>query len=660
VADSVSGLACVGCGKPLSRYNPDSRCQACVSSTRDKSNTRVSARKGDRQQLTVRRSGRHVRMRPPDYLPAEVLNRPDFIDACDERDLGALFRVAVKYGGVGFTVSHIARRCEMTVSQVSDYMYRARHVQDVDIFDRVSDGLHVPGDMLGIGSRPWEVEDAEPYMPTLLRALITERHWQKFKTFEIQFQRAAKEVAEREGDPDIAKLTISSRQWERWYSGNLKTEPHPDACRVLEQMFGYPVQQLLSPAGQDNQPRRTEVHSRRSERSGNFSYVHSVEKNAASHADDDDKALENRASDQALLTPWTVGGTLLSAHEVSEVTPVDRRSFIFLTGAALMSPAHEWLIARPIGDVSSSTGRTVEPGLVHHLDDITGRLRRMDDQMGGGSLIDVVRAQIGYVACLIREGRYTDSTGRRLHGSLGELLRLGGWVSCDDGNQAEAQRFWVAALHAAHTAGDSALGANVLGFMSDAARELGMHDDATKLAATALAGYKGRSPRVAAILHMRAALADAAKGDTAGCRRAIDSAYDAFRNAPPESGEPDWCYWMDEAMINEQIGTCHMWLDDYRLACDHLESSLRVEQNSQVREGALRLTRLASAYVGQGGPEQACEIGRRAIETLSSQVNSARVTSLILGLRDDLEPYRNVQAVQEFSESVNELAALSA
>jgi hypothetical protein len=91
------------------------------------------------------------------------------------------------------------------------------------------------------------VREAEQSRPTLLRALITERHWQRFQTFEAQFRHVARELAEHEHDPDLAKLTVSPRQWERWYAGNVKTEPHPDACRVLEHMFGYPVQQLLVP-----------------------------------------------------------------------------------------------------------------------------------------------------------------------------------------------------------------------------------------------------------------------------------------------------------------------------------------------------------------------------------------------------------------------------
>jgi len=185
---------------------------------------------------------------------------------------------------------------------------------------------------------------------------------------------------------------------------------------------------------------------------------------------------------------------------------------------------------------------------------------------------------------------------------------------------------------------------------------MGRLGDAAKLAETALAGYKGGSPRVSAILHMRTALAHAVPGDASECRRAIDAARDALRNSAPESGEPAWCYWMDEGTISEQIGNCLMGLNDYPSACDHLESSLKLQQGSQVREGAVRLTRLGSAYIGQDEPERACEVGTRAIETLSSQVDSTRIVSLIRRLRDDLEPYRRVPAVREFSDRVNVLS----
>ncbi len=368
-----------------------------------------------------------TRRRTPDYLPRDVLTRPDFAEACAGRKLGAMLRIALALGGPGFSKNHLARRCQMTPSQVQDYMFRGRTALSLEVFERVADGLHIPGGMLGLGDRPWETGN------------------------------------------DI---------------------------------------------GLD----------------------------------------DHRSADWVLRTPWTVAGTLMSAREVSEVKPVDRRSFIFLTGAAITSPAHDWLLARPNNDVSGSGGRMLGPGMVDDLDDITGKLRRIDDEIGGGPLIDMVSAQATYTGRLLREYTYTDSVGRRLHMTLAELLRLGGWVCYDGGDYPRAQRFWVAALHAAHTAGDSALGANILGFMSEPAWELGRPGDATRLAATALAGYKGASPKVSAILHMRSAVAHAANGEAADSRRAIDSAHSSFHNSPPESGEPGWCYWLDEGSLHTMTG----------------------------------------------------------------------------------------------------------
>jgi tetratricopeptide (TPR) repeat protein len=97
-----------------------------------------------------------TRYRAPDYLPSEVLERPDFVAACKRRDLGRMLAIANKYGGPGFTVSHLARRCEMTITQVQDYVKRGRQAQSLDIFERVADGLHIPGRMLGMTRRPWE------------------------------------------------------------------------------------------------------------------------------------------------------------------------------------------------------------------------------------------------------------------------------------------------------------------------------------------------------------------------------------------------------------------------------------------------------------------------------------------------------------------------
>jgi hypothetical protein len=101
-----------------------------------------------------------IRQPAPDYLPPEVLQRPDFARACMERDLGGIFEIAVKWGGPDITVSHLSRRCGMTIGQVQDYIKRGRQAR-LDTIDRVSDGLRIPGRMLRIVTRPWEAGTGE-------------------------------------------------------------------------------------------------------------------------------------------------------------------------------------------------------------------------------------------------------------------------------------------------------------------------------------------------------------------------------------------------------------------------------------------------------------------------------------------------------------------
>ena len=98
----------------------------------------------------------------PGYLAGEVLERSDFVAACQRRDLGTILAIALKWGGAGFTLSHVARRCAMGITQVKDYINHDRQPLSMDIFERTADGLHIPGSMLGISPRPWESAHETP------------------------------------------------------------------------------------------------------------------------------------------------------------------------------------------------------------------------------------------------------------------------------------------------------------------------------------------------------------------------------------------------------------------------------------------------------------------------------------------------------------------
>lgn len=84
-----------------------------------------------------------------------------------------------------------------------------------------------------------------PDQQILLKSLLQQRHWQTYKTFCKEYDKAAKLV-----DSTLQGKWPSRAQLHRWLSGELKGLPYSDHCRVLETMFpGRTVEELFSPNG---------------------------------------------------------------------------------------------------------------------------------------------------------------------------------------------------------------------------------------------------------------------------------------------------------------------------------------------------------------------------------------------------------------------------
>jgi tetratricopeptide (TPR) repeat protein len=288
--------------------------------------------------------------------------------------------------------------------------------------------------------------------------------------------------------------------------------------------------------------------------------------------------------------------------------------------------------------------------------------RRMDDQLGGGNLQTLVTANLSAVLDLLRDRRYDESTGRRLHASAAELLRLQGFLAFDAGRHAQAQRSWIAALHTAHAAGDRGLGANILGFMSCQAKDLGQVREAIGLAETARTAYPATSAKVQAILDLRAAEAYAVDGDITASRRAIDDAFNRFTDPTAEHGEPDWAYWLDQTHAHGQAGYCYLRLHQWDQARTHFRAALRGQGQTTSREGALRQVLMATTYIRQPNPDidQALDVAGRAVTTLTGQVSSARVVGHVTTLTQHLSAYRRNPAVRAFTEQTRTLLTQTA
>ncbi|CAO5187147.1 putative kinase [Frankia sp. AiPs1] len=92
-------------------------------------------------------------------VSAELLARDDMAAALRGRDFGAAFLLMRKWDHV--SQDRIASSVEgFSQSRVSRIAGGKAKVEDVDVIERIADGLRIPGAMVGLAPRPWEVSGA--------------------------------------------------------------------------------------------------------------------------------------------------------------------------------------------------------------------------------------------------------------------------------------------------------------------------------------------------------------------------------------------------------------------------------------------------------------------------------------------------------------------
>ncbi|HEX5496474.1 MAG TPA: hypothetical protein VFX70_18080, partial [Mycobacteriales bacterium] len=316
---------------------------------------------------------------------------------------------------------------------------------------------------------------------TLLKRLLTDRHWQTYRTFLREYGRAAAHI-----DPVLARTTPCEKQYQRWINGRLLGLPHPVHCQILEAMFpGYSVHQLFAP---DRTPGVTDA-------SGAILGTPAL-------------AAEEQPTDRrdALRT----GGALAAGYLLDSLhTEPDRLHAILDTGtvgaerlAALEHTAEE---------LGVRAGRTNPPSV----------------------LVPEVLAEFRAVRTLL-EHRQRIADQVRLTRVAARLATVLGSISFDEGQLAASGRWYETARHAALEAGDvyladMALGANAYlpAYSQNPGGVLRLLEprlDAAKLAP---------SPATA-FLWASAARAHATLGENIAFRHAINRARQAMDARPPD------------------------------------------------------------------------------------------------------------------------------
>jgi hypothetical protein len=218
-----------------------------------------------------------------------------------------------------------------------------------------------------------------------------------------------------------------------------------------------------------------------------------------------------------------------------------------LTGTALLQPVRHWVAELPV----TSPSRTASPEGLAELEQAVVLFRRWDASGVGGLRRKAVVGQLNAVTESLNE-HHTAEARRRLFQVAAELAQLAGWMAYDQGLHGMAQRYYLLALHACREAAAPALGAKIIGDMTQMSTAQGHFDDSLALTRTALYTLPhGANDLVRAELFGLEARAYAQLGEreAGNAARSADAAVEVWQEARSHP-RPDWLHYMNQAEVD--------------------------------------------------------------------------------------------------------------
>ncbi|MFI2436899.1 regulator [Streptomyces sp. NPDC018693] len=308
--------------------------------------------------------------------------------------------------------------------------------------------------------------------------------------------------------------------------------------------------------------------------------------------------------------------------------------------------------ARPRGAGERGPGQRVTSGDISALRSVGDLFRTLDDMYGGGHARQALVRYLEHECEPMLRGVYGEQTGRKLFAAAADLTRLAGWTSYDIAAHGLAQRYFVQALRLSQAAGDRAYGAYVLITMSRQAVYLSHGREAVQLARVAQQGIgTSAPPTVQALLHAIEARGHGVLGEVRACTGSLVRAERALEAAKPGDEVPFWARFFDEAQLADEFGHCHRDLQQFRAAAQHAERALQLRPAAHARSRLFCRVVLASARLGLGELDQACQLAAEAAGQ-AAEMRSVRAVEYVRDFERRLEPYKDAAAVRTYRDRV--------
>ncbi|MFD4552450.1 regulator [Streptomyces sp. NPDC058467] len=297
-------------------------------------------------------------------------------------------------------------------------------------------------------------------------------------------------------------------------------------------------------------------------------------------------------------------------------------------------------------------GQKVTGGDIAALRSVGELFRTLDHAYGGGHARQALVRYLEHEAEPMLRGSYGEQTGRRLFAAAADLTRLAGWTSYDIAAHGLAQRYFVQALRLSQAAGDRAYGSYVLVTMSRQAVYLGHGREAVQLARVAQQGVGSAAPAaVQAMLHAVEARGHGVLGEVRACTASLVRAERALEASRSGDEVPHWARFFDEAQLADEFGHCHRDLQQFRAAAQHAERSLHLRAPGYARSRLFCRVVLASARLGLGELDQACQLGAEAAGQ-AVEMRSVRAVEYVRDFEKRLEPYKDAAPVRGYRDKV--------
>jgi hypothetical protein len=346
----------------------------------------------------------------------------------------------------------------------------------------------------------------------------------------------------------------------------------------------------------------------------------------------------------------TPGGMRLSPHfDHQSVVPFDRRSFLSLTGAAMVAGSR---LSRtpadplPASDSISEVGEALES-----LEESWHQLVRTDYLLGPRYALPGVRQQLGAIESILPSVRRpARERAVRLASWYGELAA---WLHEDAGDMNSAVYWTGRAMEWAHEADDDVMVAWTLYRRSQQAATTGDTAQALGLAYAAQHRDDRLPSPMRAAIRVQQACAHAAEGNDIATWHLLDEALEWAASddiGEARDGHGSFC---TLEFIELQRASCWLMLGNANRAAELFRRNLPALAPVYFKNRGSAQSRLATAYAIQGDAAQAATTANQALD-VALACGSGRILNELSALSESLSHHAKIPDVAALLERLSQ------